>query len=125
MLHSKQLCKNPYPGPNQFSSLRFILIFLLICAKTFLEVSFHYIYLIRNLNNSSSLATCPSHLNLIDLIILSIIGVQYKLLVVKPSPLTILIPNTRLTILFLRNFNKCSYTYTYFSLFIIIFFILS
>ena len=77
MPHSQGLSNNPYPGPNQptlilSSHLRLGL------PKGIFPVGLP-VEILKALLPSSILATCPAHLNLLDLITLTILGERCKL----------------------------------------------
>ena len=78
MAHSQGLSNNSYPEPNQPNSP----------SRSILMLSFHLrlglpkglfpvglpVKILKALLPSSILATCPAHLNLLDLITLTILG---------------------------------------------------
>ena len=87
MPHSQGLSINPYPEPNMFLalipiSLRFILILSSHLRrglpKSLFPVSVP-VKIFKALLPCSILATDPDHLNLLDLITLTILGERYKL----------------------------------------------
>ena len=84
MSHSQGLSNNSYPEPNQPNTYLF---------KVHSNIVFHLrlglpkglfpvglpVNILKALLPSSILATCPAHLNLLDLITLTILGERYKL----------------------------------------------
>ena len=79
MPHSQGLSNNFYPEPNQPNSQHFkfhsniVLPSTLGLLKCLLPVT-----ILKALLPSSILATCPAHLNLLDLITLNILGERYS-----------------------------------------------
>ena len=71
MPHSQGLSNNSYPEPNQPNSR-------LGLPKGLFPVGL-LDKILKALVPSSILATCPAHLNLLDLITLTILGERYKL----------------------------------------------
>ena len=85
MSHSQGLSNYSYPEPNQPNfpiSLRSILILSSHLHLGLPKGLFHVglpVKILKALLPSSILATCPAHLNLMDLITLTILGERYKL----------------------------------------------
>jgi hypothetical protein len=79
MQHSEGLPNNPHPLPTQSNSLSYHLFLQDLQAKAFLGV--YCMYLIKCWKQFYLLPfwLCPVHLNLPDLITLTILGEQYKL----------------------------------------------
>ena len=113
MTHSQGLSSNPYPQPNQPNFPHWYLSIQgplsshlrLGLPKDLFSVGLP-VKILKELLPSSILATCPAHLNLVDLITLTILGERYKLWSTSlwsflHSPLPSLLgPNIRLRILF-------------------------
>ena len=89
MPHSQWLSSNPYPEPNQpklpalthISSRSILILFShlrLGLPKGLFPVGLP-VNILKALLLSSILATCPAHLNFLDLIILTILTERYKL----------------------------------------------
>ena len=88
MPHSQGLSNIPYPEPNQPNTRIHTYLFkvhynivLHLClgfSKDFFPVGLP-VKIFKALLPSSILATCPAHLNLLDLITLTISGERYKL----------------------------------------------
>ena len=81
MPYSQGLSNNPYPEPNQPNS-RSILILSSHLRLDFRKGLFPVgvpVKILKVLLPSSILATGPAHLNLLDLITLTILGERYKL----------------------------------------------
>ena len=88
MLPSQGLSNNPYPLPNQPNSRIDTYLFkvhsniVLPSKPSFPKGPFPVglpVTILKPLLPSSILATCPAHLNLLDLITLTILGERYKL----------------------------------------------
>ena len=83
MPHSQGLSYNPYPEQNKpNSSLVLILLRSILILSSHLRLSFPVglpIYFFKALLLYFILATCPAHINLLDLITLNILGERYKL----------------------------------------------
>ena len=102
MPHLQGFSNNPYPEPNQPNCPHWYLSLRSILILSF----FLYIYLLKFWKHSylppPILATCPAHLNLLDLITLTILGERYELcssslLSLLHSPFSSLLgPNIRL-----------------------------
>ena len=87
MPHSQGSYNNPYPEPNQFPAL------IHISSKYILVLASHLrqglpkglfnvglsVKILKAFLTSAILATCSAHLNLLDLITLTILGERYKL----------------------------------------------
>ena len=74
--HSQGLSNNSYPGPNKKKSLidtYFFHTYLFKVPKGLFPVGLP-VKILKALPLSSILATCPAHLNLLDLITLTILG---------------------------------------------------
>ena len=84
MPHSQGLSNNPYPEPKQPNYPHWYLSFQLSShlhrglPKGIFPVGLH-VNILKALLLSSILAKCPAHLNLLDLITLTILGERYKL----------------------------------------------
>ena len=83
MPHSQGLFNNPYTEPNQPNSSHFLRSILILSSHLRLGFFKHlYVYtltFLKELVPSSILATWPSHRNLLDLVILTILGKRYKI----------------------------------------------
>jgi len=83
--HSQGLYNNPYPESNQYNSPHFSSRSILILSshlrpglpKGLFSVGLP-VRILKALLSSSILATCPAHLNLVDLITLTILGERFK-----------------------------------------------
>ena len=89
MQHSQELSNNPYPKPNQPNYPQLVP----ISSRSILILSSHLrlglpkglfpvglsVKILKAVLPSSILATCPAHLNLVDLITLAILRERYKL----------------------------------------------
>ena len=83
MSHSQGLLDNPYPEQNSLIpiSLRSILILSFHLHLGLPEGLFPVglpAKILKGLLHTSILATCPAHLNVLDLITLTILGGRYK-----------------------------------------------
>ena len=84
--HSQGLSSNPYLQPNEFVLAPIYLRFFIILSshlrlglpKGLFPVGLP-VKIFKALLPSSILVTCPAHLNLLDLITLTILGERYKL----------------------------------------------
>ena len=83
MPQSQGLSNNSYPEPNQPNSPHWSILILSSHLRLGLPNGLFPVdvpvKILKTLLPSSLLATCPAHLNLLDLITLTILGERYKL----------------------------------------------